>query len=114
MSLESEAMKQGGVPEGYTEVDVEFFSFKVPGDKITGTLLEKRETTVGQRNNKIGKYIIRTMTGKKFAFLGSVQLDEKMKTIPLGSECWIEYIGEQETDQNFKMKTFKVFVKSIR
>jgi hypothetical protein len=105
----NEAIKQGGVPEGYAEVVVEFFQFKDEGDNIAGRLVGKTTTQI--RGNRIGKYTV-MKDGKRFAFLGGVHLDELMSNIGIGNEIWVQYTHKEKTSgEGFELKKFKVFSK---
>lgn len=108
--LTNEAIKQGGVPDGYAEVVIEFFQFKTEGDKLEGRLLTKQQTSV--RGNKVGKYTLKGSDGKRYSFLGGVHLDELLANLSLGSEVWIQYSHlEKIEDTGNELKRFKVFVK---
>ena len=110
--LVSEAMKLGGVPEGYAEVIVEFFQFQNEGDIIKGRLVGKDQVTV--RGNRIGKYtLIRESDSTRVAFLGGVQLDELMKNVAVGKELLIVFTHKEKTGQGegYDMKRFKVYFK---
>lgn len=110
----NEALKDGGIPEGYAEVDVEFYRFENPGDKLQGILINKTQTTI-KGGNRIGKYTIKKQDGKKVAFLGSVQLDEKMSNIGLGQDVWVQFTHKESLgDTGNEMKCFKVFVKTAQ
>jgi hypothetical protein len=104
------AMKEGAVPEGYKEIDVEFFQFKTPGDNIEGRLISKN--TIQIRGARIGKYTIHKSGDKKLAFLGSVQLDELLANVALGSQIMVMYIAEEILENLNKMKRFKLYVKT--
>jgi hypothetical protein len=110
--LVTEALKQGAVPEGYKEIDIEFFQFKTPGDKIEGRLLAKNNIQV--KGVRVGKYTIQNLKdNKKYAFLGSVQLDELMANISIGTQIMVVYIDEILLENLNKMKHFKVYAKTI-
>lgn len=107
----NEAVKMGGVPEGYAEVVIDFFQFKNEGDHISGRLVSKLTTVV--RGNKIGKYTIITPENRRVSFLGGVDLDEKMNNVGIGNEIYVQYTHKEQTSsEGFEMKRFKVFVKA--
>lgn len=109
--LVNEAMKVGGVPEGYAEVVVEFYQFKNEGDKVEGRLVNKLMTTV--RGNRVGKYTMITGNNKRVTFLGGVHLDELLANVGLGQELLVQYTHKETIeDTGYEMKRFKVFVKS--
>jgi hypothetical protein len=111
MSLESEALKLGGVPEGWDEIDIEFYRFSKFGDKVVGVLLLKKPITMG-KGNMTQKYHVRLDDGKKVSFLGSIQLDEKLSNVVPGTLVWIEYIGDIPVEGTTNtMKQFKVFTR---
>jgi len=107
----NEAFKMGAVPDGYTEVQVDFFKFENEGDHIEGRLVNK--TAVQVRGNRVGKYTM--ICGiRRVAFLGGVQLDELMTNVGIGHEVFIQYTHKEKTgEQDFEMKKFKVFVKAL-
>jgi len=112
--LEAEIIKAGGVPDGYTEIDVDFFQFKTPGDKLEGKLINKGVTTV--KNGRVGKYTIQRFEGgttKKTAFLGSVQLDELMTNVAVGAEILVIFMADEPLENSsYTMKRFKVYQKN--
>ena len=111
--LVTEAMKQGGVPEGYAEVVIDFFQFKQEGDHLEGRLVSKTQTVV--RGNKIGKYTLIMKNNHRVSFLGGVDLDEKMANVGVGNEIWVQYTHKEPTSgEGFEMKRFKVFVKAMQ
>ena len=106
-----EVLKQGGVPDGMHEVEVEFFQFKNTGDHINGKLLNKTIVTMG-RGNKCGKYKVLKTDGKLASFLGSVELDDKMADIPVQSTILVEYKGaEKIAGTSNEIKHFRVYLK---
>lgn len=110
--LVNEAIKtHGAVPEGYKEIEVEFFRFKNPGDFIAGRLI--KVGTQKMSGSIIGKYTIsQETTNKKMAFLGSVQLDEKMSDVKVGDEIRVQYTHEESGGGGRSgMKNFKLFIK---
>lgn len=112
MSLEGEAIRQGAVPDGWNEEQIDFFQFEKVGDEITGRLVGKIQTTI--RGNRLGKYtlLVKTDTGsKKVAFLGSVDLDEKMANIGVGNYVKIVFLATEPTKENYEMRRFRVFWK---
>src|SRR4030042_402406 len=108
----NEAIKQGGIPDGYYEISVEFFQFKTEGDKLEGRLIDKSHTRI--RGNDIGKYNM--ICGvRRVVFLGGVHLDELLSSVPVGSEIFIQYTHKELTgDKSYELKRFKVFVKATR
>lgn len=112
MTLEKEVIKEGGVPEGYDEVIVEFFQFQKEGDSIKGRLVTKQWITV--RGSRCGKYtLIRDPDNMKVAFLGSVLLDELLQNVGVGNEIYVVFTHKTAaTEDSFEMKNFKVFSKS--
>lgn len=105
--LTKEAIKEGGFPEGWNEVKVDYFKFEHEGDYISGRLISKTVTTV--RGNKLGKYTLMRENGSRVTFLGSVDLDEKMAGVPQGNLVHIQYTHQEKTDQDgFMMKRFRV------
>lgn len=117
MTLESEIIKHGGVPEGYEPIDVEFFRFHKHGDKVVGQLLLKKPITVTDyktgNKNVTQKYRVRRDDGSETSFIGNIQLDDKMAYVNPGKYVYIEYINdvlvEGTTNQ---MKEFLVAVKN--
>ncbi len=113
MVLNDAIKNQGAVPEGYVEIQIEFFRFSNPGDFIAGRLLKKETQKVG--NSLLGKYTIsQDNTHKQMAFLGSVHLDEKMNGAKVGDEIWVQFTHEDGQPGANKMKYFKLFVKATR
>lgn len=108
MDLTTEAMKAGGIPDGYDEVQVTFFQFKNEGDTIEGRLISKNVTTI--RGNKIGKYVIMKPDTERITFLGGVHLDELMANVGVGNEIKILYTHQEKTEEGYPMKRFKVFI----
>src|SRR4030042_27607 len=108
-AVEREILGMGGVPEGYTPIEVEFFQFKTPGEKLEGRLINK--SIISVRNGRVGKYTLQRHEDgqpKKTAFLGSIQLDELMSNATIGSEIYVMYIAEEAIENSsFKMKRFK-------
>lgn len=115
-ALEREAERLGAertVPDGYNEVEVEFFQFKNVGDSIAGRLIEKHITTI--QGNKCGKYAIVDQSNKRAVFLGSVQMDELLNTVAVGTEIYVEYIGQgATTEKGFQIKRFVVGTKPYK
>lgn len=112
--LVNEALKNGAVPDGFEPVeDIEFFQFKEIGDHITGRLIIKSTTRIS--GTPVGKYTVQVMENgmvKKVAFLGSMLLDEKLATIPNGSNIYVAFTSEEATGQaGNKMKHFTVATK---
>lgn len=110
--LQTEAMKAGGVPEGYSEIEVDFFQFLKEGDSIQGRLTEKRETQM--KGGRVGRYTLLTKENKKVCFLGSVLLDEKLRGVGLGAEVYVVFTHTGKTGSEYDMKYFNVYVKSQR
>jgi hypothetical protein len=110
--LVNAAIRAGAEPEGYKEVTVDFFQFKNTGDHVSGTLIQKREITLGSRGNKCGKYTLRQNDGKLISFLGSTQLDDQLSRMPVNSDLWIQFTHVEKLEgSNYDLKHFKVFVK---
>lgn len=110
--LVNAALKMGAEPEGYKEVTVDFFQFKNTGDNIAGTLIQKREVTLGTKGTKTGKYTLRMLDGKAISFLGSTQLDDQLSRMPINSDIWVQFTHVERLEgSNFDLKHFKVFVK---
>lgn len=112
--LVSEAIATAGaVPEGYSEISVDFFQFKQEGDRVEGRLINKSQTTV--RGNRVGKYVLMKAGGQRITFLGGVHLDELMANVGVGNEILVEYTHKERIDETGnEMKRFKVFVKNAR
>jgi hypothetical protein len=113
-SLVGEALKQGAVPEGYKEVEVQFFHFKAANDCITGRLIEKDKQRAG--NSIVGKYTVITENNNRVSFMGSTQLDEKMRQVPVGNDIIVAYTHAEQSSDNTKnpMKIYKVFSRDVR
>lgn len=101
------------VKDGYTRISVEFKQFLNEGDEIKGRLIGK--TQVQMKGGRIGKYtVVREGDKQKVAFLGSVQLDELMNAVGVGSDIWVIFLRrERRSEDGFEMKMYNVFVKSI-
>lgn len=87
------------------EVETDFFKFENTGDTLIGRLIEKGQGEI--RGSLVGRYTVQTEDGRHVGFHGSVQLDDKMLPVSLGSIVRIEYTGDQKT-QNGSMKMFSV------
>ena len=112
--LEQEILKQGGVPDGFESVDIEFFRFKEHGDKVTGILLNKKPFQMG-KGNMTKKYYVKLGNGREISFLGNTQLDEKLDRVAAGAVIFIEYIGDIPIEgSTTPMKDFKVAIKTAR
>lgn len=107
--LVAEAMKQGAIPEGYREIEVDFFQFKKAGDMVTGQLVNKAQIQV--KGGRVGKYTINKADNKKVAFLGSVQLDELMSNVNIGARIQVVYVSDETLENKNVMKKFKLYVK---
>lgn len=111
-NLVNEAYKKGAVPDGYRELDIAFFQFKKPGDSISGKLTDKSIVTL-KSGNEVGKYSIHNPEdGKRYSFLGSVQLDDLMKSVTKGQSILVVYTNDEILENQFTMKRFKLFVKT--
>jgi len=112
--LVHEAIKSGAVPdipEGYKEIDISFFQFKSPGDRLEGKLTRKSKIQI-RPGQDVGKYsILNTKTGSVHTFLGTVQLDELLNTIPVNSYILIIYTRDETLESGFTMKRFSVYQK---
>lgn len=111
MGLMEEALKQGGVPEGFKEVEVDFYRFKTVGDFLTGKLISKAAVNVGPKGNRTGKYTILDSESKMISFLGSAELDEKMARIAIGATVLVQYIGSENLEEGRELKHFRALVK---
>lgn len=87
------------------EVETDFFRFQNPGDTLVGKLIEKGEKPI--QGSPAGHYVFETEDGRHIACHGSMQLDDKMKPVNVGSIVRIEYDGDQKT-ANGSMKMFSV------
>jgi len=111
-SLVNEAYKQGAVPDGYDEIDIFFFQFKTPGDSLSGKLTSKSTLTL-KRGNEVGKYaLLDTDSGRRYSFLGSVQLDDLMTSVTIGQHIKVVYTSDEVLENQFTMKKYKVYVKT--
>lgn len=111
--LMNEALKAGGVPEGYGEVTVDFYRFENEGDHLAGRLVNKTQTTV--RGNRIGKYVLIAANNRRVTFLGGVDLDEKLANVGIGNEVFIQYTHKEPSgEKDYEMKRFRVFVKAAQ
>jgi len=110
-SLVNHAMQEGAIPEGYSPVDITFFRFEKPGDKLEGRLIGKTSIQP-TKGGKCGKYTVADGQNKKFTFLGSVQLDDIMFNIGLGSQIMIVFTHKETLENLNEMKFFKVYTKN--
>ena len=111
--LEQEIIKQGGVPDGYDPINVEFFRFQKHGDKVVGVLLIKKPITITGSKSSTFKYRVRLVNGNEVSFLGNIQLDEKLSNVNPGREVYIEYISDMPIEGSTnQMKEFLVALKS--
>lgn len=108
--LLAEAQKLGGVPEGYKDVEYDWFQFKSIGDYCQGKLVEKRKQRM-QRGNDVGKYTVIQKNNRRGSFLGSVQLDDLMAGIPLGADIFVQLIDIERQTNDYEIKKFKVAMK---
>ncbi len=111
-----EAINSGAIPQGYREIeDREFFKFSNPGDFIQGKYVESVNQKAG--NNMTKKYTVKRKGDNELvSFLGSTQLDEKMRRIPLGQNIIILFDRSEGSsgDNKSPMKFYKVFVEDPR
>ena len=112
--LEQAAYQAGAVPAGYREVYITWFYFKMPGDKIQGRLLSREPQKAG--NNTAIKYTVQTDDRRRVSFLGTSQLDERLKLITIGHDIIIMFDRTEKAtgDNKNDMKVFKVFAKDPR
>jgi hypothetical protein len=87
------------------EVETDFFTFTSIGATLIGQLIEKGEAPV--RGELVGRYTFRREDGTNVACHGTMQLDDKMTFVNVGSIVRIEYTGDQKT-QNGSLKNFSV------
>lgn len=100
----------GAIPDGYSEVNVEFFQFLAENDTLAGRLLSKSTTNV--RGNRVGRYTIVKDGGEKVAFLGGVHLDELLSAIGLGREIILTFTHREKTQESgFEIKKFRLLIK---
>ena len=110
--LAAAAMEKGAVPDGYREVDIKFFQFKVPGDTLTGRLTAKSTITL-KRGQEVGKYsLFNPENGSRFTFLGSSHLDDLMKAVTIGQNIMVVYVNDEILENQFTMKKYKVYIKT--
>jgi hypothetical protein len=110
LHLVAEAIKNGAIPAGYIEVDVEFFQFANPGDILAGKLIEKTTQKIG--NNMCGKYTLIDSDNQRVEFLGSTQLDSRLRLIAAGHNVviYFDHTEKAKGDNRNDTKIYKVFV----
>jgi hypothetical protein len=106
-------MKQNRKPQPTDLVErtgLEIFRFESPGDCLGGQLVNIETTDIGGKPTL--KYIVRGDEGKLFSFLGTVDLNLKIRSSDVGKTLEIQYVGrETETEEGKNpIKRFKVFV----
>lgn len=103
---------EGGVPEGFKEVNTNFFQFKTIGDTISGRLIVKGKQKAG--NSEVGRYTIIDGNNKTVSFMGSTDLDEKLALVTLRNDIIVTYETDLKTSTDpakNNMKIFKVFAR---
>ena len=90
----------------------EIFRFESSGDCLRGQLLNIETADISGKPTL--KYIVRDETdeGKLFSFLGTVDLNLKIRSSDVGKVLEVQYVGkdaETEVGKN-PIKRFKVFV----
>ena len=89
----------------------EIFRFDTPGDYLRGRLVEIETTDIGGKSTL--KYIVHDEEkGRIFSFLGTVDLNSKMRPTDIGKILEIRYGGKDTAAEQGKnpIKRFKVFV----
>ncbi len=94
----------------WTTVETDFFKFDKIGATITGTLIEKSTQPFGE--TIVGRYKVADGDGAITTFLGNVALDDKLESVPEGTEIRLTWIGEISTGNNRKMKDMKLEIAS--
>lgn len=105
---------EGGTPEGYKEVETNFFQFKNIGDTIAGRLIAKGKQKAG--NSEVGRYTVIDGSNKPVSFMGSTDLDEKLALVTLRYDIIVTYetVLKTSTDPaKNDMKIFKVFARRV-
>jgi hypothetical protein len=90
----------------------EIFRFESPGDCLRGQLLNIETADIGGKPTL--KYIVRDEKEEEkfFSFLGTVDLNLKIRSSDIGKTLEVQYVGrdpETEAGKN-PIKRFKVFV----
>ena len=80
------------------------------GIKIEGFLVNKE--LVSFKDQTRGRYVVKTDQGMKL-FMGTFVIDQIMPMVELGTEFGIEYLGEEGTTSNNKMKRFDIYLLNV-
>lgn len=90
----------------------EIFRFESSGDCLRGQLLHIETADIGGKPTL--KYIVRDEgdESKLLSFLGTVDLNQKIRSSDVGKFMTVEYIGKDTQSEEGKnpIKRFKVFV----
>lgn len=105
------ALEAGAIPAGYHILEpTPFLRFNNPGDYVTGRLVGKINQKAG--SNIVTRYTLKNPDGTMFAFLGSTQLDDMLKHIPMGKSIVVKYDHDEKSSGENKnpMKSYIVMV----
>lgn len=83
------------------------FKWDIEGFEVVGKLLSIKEVP-GVNSTTAQEATLLTSEGKKRFFL-TIDLEEKLSVIPIGSEIKIKYLGKQRSPRGMMVKKFTVF-----
>ena len=91
----------------WEELNPLFVRFDNPGDEAEGRLIAVETVEIGE--NKVQRYVLQSENGP-IAFLGTVQLDDRMARVALEELVKVVFAGWGKSSRGRRVKEFKVYV----